>query len=445
MQNVTQNNLSIDKAIFDAVFQFVSDGIIILDNNLNVCAINSNAVNILKVNEAEVLETSILTIIKDVEFKNKIHEYSNRVSANRGNNIINEEMIFSIKNSNVGCILKVNQIVKLGEINGFIITVTKAFTSSEGNQATYTFENIITENPTMFKTISYAKKAAATDCSILLEGKSGTGKEVFAQAIHNHSTRKNGPFVAVNCSAIPRELIESELFGYEKGAFTGAAKNGCPGKFELADGGTIFLDEIGELPLDLQSKLLRVLDNYKVVRIGGNYEKPLDIRVISATNRVLADEVNKKNFRLDLYYRLNVISIHLMQLKDRKEDIEALTDYFIYKLNLKNPQRPKRACDAYMEKLKCYNWPGNVRELRNIVERSYYLCEENIITEAYLSHNMDTGANNKEVNGFQNDIVPMREIEKICIDNALRKTNGNVNKAAELLGMSRATIYRRLK
>lgn len=211
-----------------------------------------------------------------------------------------------------------------------------------GYKASYTFDDIITKNQKMKSIIELAKKASESDCSILIDGNSGTGKELFAQAIHNHSNRCHGPFVAVNCAAIPRELVESELFGYEKGAFTGASKGGYPGKFELADGGTIFLDEIGELPLDIQSKLLRVLDNLKIMRVGGTHEKKIDIRVLAATNRNLSEEVSNKNFRGDLYYRLNVINVHLIPLKDRVEDVEALTNCFVDKLNIKNPGNFKK-------------------------------------------------------------------------------------------------------
>lgn len=445
MENADINNLIKNEITFYTVLKCVTEGVIILDNYLNICAINNNAMNILKIADSEAAGKNIDSVLKDDNLKSKIHSFLNCISHGNDTIVANEEVTFSAKGLKVRCILNISPITKSGSIDGFVITINKLQSSSSGYKASYTFKDIITENPSMFKIMSYAKKAAATDCSILLEGNSGTGKEVFAQAIHNHSNRRNGPFIAVNCSAIPRELMESELFGYEKGAFTGASKNGAPGKFELADGGTLFLDEIGELPLDLQSKLLRVLDNYKVSRIGSSYEKPVDIRVISATNRVLAEEVNNKNFRLDLYYRLNVIGIHLMQLKDRKEDIEAFADYFIYKLNLKNQQTPKRATDAYIEKLKQYDWPGNIRELRNAVERSYYLCEGNKITETYLSNNLVSKTNSKETEGLFNDVMPIKEVEKVCINNALKKTKGNVDKAAELLGISRATIYRRLK
>lgn len=194
----------------------------------------------------------------------------------------------------------------------------------------------------MIEIIQLAKKSSKSNCNILIEGESGTGKELIAQSIHNYSMRAAGPFLAVNCASIPRELVESELFGYERGAFTGASKEGHPGKFELADGGTIFLDELGELPLDMQSKLLRVLDNNKIIRVGGTYEKQLNVRVIGATNRNLKEEMKKKNFREDLYYRLGVINIKILPLRYRKEDIEVLVNSFVMNLNQRNLQQNKR-------------------------------------------------------------------------------------------------------
>ncbi|MCS4474463.1 sigma 54-interacting transcriptional regulator [Clostridium botulinum] len=292
--------------------------------------------------------------------------------------------------------------------------------------------------------VELAKKASESDCSILIDGNSGTGKELFAQAIHNHSNRCHGPFVAVNCAAIPRELVESELFGYEKGAFTGASKGGYPGKFELADGGTIFLDEIGELPLDIQSKLLRVLDNLKIMRVGGTHEKKIDIRVLAATNRNLSEEVSNKNFRGDLYYRLNVINVHLIPLKDRVEDVEALTNCFVDKLNIKNPGNFKKIAPEFMDKLKAYHWPGNVRELRNIVERSYYICEDNIITDKFLNNKLMKNEHHNCCIGKEEPIVPLDILEHKAIEKALIHCKGNIVQASELLGISRATIYRKI-
>ncbi|MCL4442129.1 MAG: sigma 54-interacting transcriptional regulator, partial [Firmicutes bacterium] len=202
-----------------------------------------------------------------------------------------------------------------------------------GARAKFTFDDLIGKNAAYLKTVQLAKTAANSSSNVLLLGESGTGKEVFAQAIHNAGCRANEPFIAINCAALPRDLIGSELFGYTEGAFTGAKKGGSPGKFELADGGTIFLDEIGEMPLEMQANLLRVLQEKTLVRIGGQQVIPVNVRVIAATNRNLMEEVEKKNFRSDLYYRLNVLTINMLPLRNRKDDILPLTSFFIEKIN----------------------------------------------------------------------------------------------------------------
>jgi transcriptional regulator with PAS, ATPase and Fis domain len=294
----------------------------------------------------------------------------------------------------------------------------------------------------MKKVIDSARKAARADCNVLLMGESGTGKELFAQSIHNDSRRAKGPFVAVNCASIPKDLVESELFGYEKGAFTGANKEGHPGKFELANGGTIFLDEIGELPLEVQPKMLRVLDDHKISRVGGTYEKILDVRVISATNRNLRDEVDRKNFREDLYYRLNVISITIPPLRDRVGDITLLASIFLEKLNRINPIEAKTMSASFMDAIEKYNWPGNVRELQNVIERAFYLTEGSIITEECLPDNMRISADPKRLG---ENVVPMEVIEEASIRNALTASDGNILKAAYMLNLSRATMYRKIK
>jgi transcriptional regulator with PAS, ATPase and Fis domain len=298
----------------------------------------------------------------------------------------------------------------------------------------------------MKKMIDFSKKAAKSDCNILIQGESGTGKELISQSIHNYSNRAKGPFVAVNCASIPSELVESELFGYEKGAFTGASKEGHPGKFELADGGTIFLDEIGELPLDIQSKLLRVLDNGKIVRVGGTFEKQLDVRIIGATNRILKNEISKKNFREDLYYRLSVMEIKTIPLRRRKEDIDLLVNEFINNLNLKSKNSAVSLKNSYIDELKKYDWPGNIRELKNVVERDYYISEGEIVSIDFL----DSNNNHEKVieqkllkEGF--DIIPLSEIEEKAIRNAIMECNGNIQLAAKLLNIGRATLYRKIK
>lgn len=257
--------------------------------------------------------------------------------------------------------------------------------------------------------------------------------------------RAAGPFLAVNCASIPRELVESELFGYERGAFTGASKEGHPGKFELADGGTIFLDELGELPLDMQSKLLRVLDNNKIIRVGGTYEKQLNVRVIGATNRNLKEEMKKKNFREDLYYRLGVINIKILPLRYRKEDIEVLVNSFVMNLNQRNLQQNKRVKKSYIDKLKDYDWPGNIRELRNVVERDYYLSDTDTVSPYYIEKNIFLETNNENYENKDINIIPMEKLEKENIENAIEKCDGNLAKAARLLDIGRSTLYRKIK
>ena len=218
------------------------------------------------------------------------------------------------------------------------------------------------------KIIDYAKKIADSKSTVLITGESGTGKEVFAQAIHNYGIRKDEPFIAVNCGAIPRTLIESELFGYEDGAFTGAKKGGNVGKFEIADGGTIFLDEIGEMPIDMQIKLLRVIEEGVITRIGSSIEIPIDVRIIAATNKNLKDEVERGNFRKDLYYRLNVLPIYLPPLRERREDIPEFINYYMEKTSKKLNKQSVNISEEYMKYLIDYDWPGNVRELENVIE-----------------------------------------------------------------------------
>lgn len=312
------------------------------------------------------------------------------------------------------------------------------------NKALYNFDDIITEDKAMIEMISLAKKAAKSECNILIEGESGTGKELIAQSIHNCSNRVSEPFIAINCGAIPRELVESELFGYEGGAFTGASKDGKIGKFELADKGTIFLDELGELPLDIQTKLLRVLDSGRVSRIGSEFERQLDIRVVGATNRVLKNEIKKKNFRDDLYYRINVINIKTVPLRERNNDVGVLARYFIKELNSKNNSYIRHISNSYINELKKYDWPGNVRELKNVIERDYYLSDNDLIEEHNNLEIEKSETKNRERSRKLN-IIPMNVAEKKIIKNALDKCDGNIVKVAKFLNMSRSTLYRKIK
>ena len=291
------------------------------------------------------------------------------------------------------------------------------------------------------------------DITILLEGESGTGKDVLATLIHNNSSRKTKPMVTLNCGAIPKDLIESELFGHEKGAFTGATET-RPGKFEQADGGTLFLDEIGELPLDLQVKLLRVLQNREVERVGGRKRIPIDVRIIAATNKQLKQAVEAKQFRLDLYYRLNVFPIAIPPLRERREDIVPLAQFFIEKYAKEFNQTPSELSqDAEVYLLK-QPWEGNIRELENLMQRMAIIAEGRPITAtllAYLpgqnTHLMlpDTPEECSHMPDItvpkDNHIPTLEEVEKSALQHALNVTKGNIRKAASALGISRTTFY----
>jgi transcriptional regulator with PAS, ATPase and Fis domain len=298
--------------------------------------------------------------------------------------------------------------------------------------------------------IQLAKKTAKNDCPVLIQGESGTGKELFAHAIHSSSARSQAPFVAVNCAALPKDLVESELFGYAKGAFTGALKEGKPGKFELANGGTIFLDEIGELPLEVQAKLLRVLDNYTVTRIGGNFERTLDIRVIAATNRDLADEITKHNFRSDLFYRLNVLRLFLHPLRERPGDITYCAECFLERLNKKSKEADKYYDASFLDAIESYEWKGNLRELQNIVQRAFYISEDQQISVDMLpdsivgkeSPSLPTIA---PVQTIVTRIKTLEEMESELLSSALTQCSGNVVAASKMINIGKSTFYRKLK
>lgn len=310
----------------------------------------------------------------------------------------------------------------------------------------YSFDSIITNNPKM----EYLKKVGAmageTNSTVLITGESGTGKELFAHAIHRASYRRNEAFIAINCAAIPRDLLESELFGYDRGAFTGARQEGKPGKFEIASGGTIFLDEIGNMPLEMQVKLLRVLEAKEFERIGSNKKIALDARVIAATNEDIEEQIKKNKFREDLYYRLNVMSIEIPPLRDRMEDIEPLAEnilsYLLEEMKLGKKQLSREAIRI----LKSYTWPGNVRELRNVLERAINLASGKIILPEHLSDRITkkTDYNREEIDDLPllKDIVA--EAEVVAITKALDIAKGNKTLAAEKLGIHRTALYKKI-
>ena len=308
-----------------------------------------------------------------------------------------------------------------------------------------TFDDIVGHNPNFKRTLELAQTAARSDASILLLGEIGVGKDIMAQAIHNASTRRNNPYVAINCGAIPRELIASELFGYQEGAYTGARKGGNAGKFEIADGGTVFLDEIGEMSLDLQVHLLRVLENHTVTRVGGSEPIPVNVRIIAATNADLYQSVQNGLFRSDLYYRLNVISLHLPPLRERRDDIPSLIRHFYSQYYDGTPDVPEEFEEVLCE----YSWPGNIRELRNIIERTVSLSPDKQLRTDYLPSHL-TAVQEPEPGyaaalSARSEPVTVSELEKEALIARLRATNGNISRTAKELGVARTTIYRKIR
>jgi DNA-binding NtrC family response regulator len=301
---------------------------------------------------------------------------------------------------------------------------------------------IVGASPAMRKVMDLVEKVAPSKASVVITGQSGTGKEMVARAIHQLSPRKDKPFIAINCSAIPAGLMESEMFGHERGAFTGADQRRL-GSWELADGGTLFLDEVGEIPIELQAKFLRVLEEERLRRLGGKSEISVDVRVISATNRDLKEEIKGGGFREDLYFRLNVFHIPLAPLKERREDISLLVQHFIDRFSREGGKRMKGISPQALKLLQDYAWPGNIRELRNTLERGVILCGPGIIDVEHLPAELSTGGGESAYLKLPFGL-PLREVEKEYILNTLSRLQNNKARTAQALGISEKTLYNKL-
>ena len=304
----------------------------------------------------------------------------------------------------------------------------------------YSFDNIIGKSKGLEQVVDLAKKVSKTDSTVLLTGETGTGKEVFAQAIHENSNRVGKSFVALNCSTFGKEILESELFGHKQGAFTGAIKD-KKGFIEEANGGTLFLDEIGEMPLELQAKLLRLLETNEYIQIGDTTPRKSNFRLIAATNRDLKTESDEHRFRSDLYFRLNIFEIKIPPLRERIKDIAPLTHYFVEEFSLRGNKKTLTIDPDFLHKLETYHWPGNVRELRNVIERSVILVNDDILTQDVLPYEIQHQADNanKTLSAFS-----MQSVEKLHIQKVLNYTKGNKAETARLLEIGIATLYRKL-
>ncbi|HBY57277.1 MAG TPA: sigma-54-dependent Fis family transcriptional regulator [Candidatus Atribacteria bacterium] len=429
-------NLKLSKKYLDIISEGIKDGILCLDKEAKILYMNDTAGEILRVDPKKSLGRFVGDI---VDFDPVILSvYKTHKGYTDREFIINSPHMGTLHFIKSAVIVRDEEGKFAGVIDFFreINRVRKFVTSYIGAQAKFSFTDIIGNSPKLKEAIRIAKIASKSNSNVLILGKTGTGKEMFAQAIHYEGLRRKGPFVVINCGAIPRELAESELFGYEPGSFTGADRRGRPGKFELANGGTIFLDEIGELPLDLQVKLLRVLQEKSVTRIGGARSIPVDVRVIAASNKDLSKEVDNGNFRADLYHRLNVIQINIPPLSERNEDIPLLIHYFVEKLSQKLQKNIVKIGDSFYNPLLAYSFPGNVRELENIIERALNICDGNELNQFHLPDII-----------LKNDSL-YKSIDKFKRDSliqTLQNTKWNISKTSKILGISRPTVYNHIK
>lgn len=430
-----QMDLIASYELIETAMDSVIDGLFVINRKFKITNANRKILEILNISRNEFVNIDIKKIFNDIDIENRVFE--------KGESLRISDYTINFKNSKHECLLNISPTKISGHVTGAVFfvkeaqQVRKVVSHIAGFKSSYQFEDILTKNKEMERIIKFSEKIAKTDSTILIQGESGTGKELFAHSIHDSSRRRNSPFVAVNCAALPKDLVESELFGYEKGAFTGASKEGKPGKFELANGGTIFLDEVGELPLEMQSKLLRVIESNKINRIGSRYERNINVRIITATNRNLREEIEQKSFREDLFFRLNVINITLPPLRDRKEDILLLAEHFLKHLNQENNCH-KKFSQNFIKDLGKNTWRGNVRELRHFVQREFYLTDDEYIKSV-------NSINIKEPGERVISSGNLKDVEKIYIQEALKAEKGNVLKAAERLNIGKSTVYRKIK
>ena len=423
------------------IFEMMDEGLVVLDSNGDIRFINKKAQQMLSlVNWNGAQHISDIILSRDIL----------RAILSEKASFSDQEALLQLKTGTLSCMLSVSC---TGESGSRVLTLREVKRMKEsaarvtGAKAVFTFNHIVGNAPSFQNVIEQARKAAKSDATTLILGESGTGKELFAQSMHNASSRATGAFITVNCGALPRELVQSELFGYDEGAFTGASRLGKPGKFELADNGTIFLDEIGEMPMDAQVSLLRLLQNGEVTRVGSKYTRQVNVRVIAATNRNLQESIRERSFREDLYYRLNVFSLNIPPLRERMSDIRLLIQHFLahFMMTQNNPEL--RMTEEVMRILEHYSWPGNVRELENTVERMVFLAPDSGLIDvesvpANILH-VVRGAQPAERSFDEPGVLRVQERESIL--RVLQECGGNIRATAQKLGISRSGLYVKMK
>lgn len=437
----------------------ISDGIFVTDNRGIVKAINKGYTEITGIQESDVLGQHVQVLLDKGFFNNAVSlqvlkEKKKITSLATINN--NNKKVLITGNPSFDENGEINQVLTVMRDLTELVRLRNNLEEMERKNEKYLNEinylkdkykkdeNIIGENKDIKKLKEVISFIAKTDTTVLITGETGCGKEVFAKEVHNKSNRENQPYVKINCAAIPESLIESELFGYEKGAFTGALNKNKLGLFEVANGGTILLDEIGEMPLNLQSKLLRVIQEKEIMRIGANKSIKLDVRIVAATNQNLNELIKNGKFREDLFYRLSVVPIKIPPLRERKDDISILAYRFLEKFNIRYG-KDKGFANHAIQALECYNWPGNVRELENVIERLIVIDDNSYIT--YEDIAIVIGKDKIKSNLINNNLTlkeAVNRLEREMIENALKEF-GSTYKAANVLGVTQPTVFRKAK
>lgn len=429
----------------DTIINHISDGLLVLGPTAIIRYMNATAARLLKLDAVRDVGKSLSSLL---DFEMQI----SRVFTSGQGYIDREVRIESPRHR----LHVLDTALPIRDDNGRVVSVVNTFREMArarelsqrlaGDHARYHFSDIIGDAPPLKRAVAAAERAAHSDATVLLQGESGTGKELFAQAIHNDGRRARGPFVALNCAALPRDLIESELFGYVAGSFTGADRAGRPGRFEQASGGTIFLDEISEMPLDVQGKLLRVLQERQVTRIGGTRSIAIDVRVIAAANRILSDQVAQHRFREDLYYRLNVMRIDLPSLHQRRDDIPQLVTAFMQRYCAGLHRSPIQLGTRALERLVSNHWPGNTRQLQNVIERLVAFSDSDRLDDI-AADLLSDDLRAPEPPPVQSDtvVLTLDEYEQQGIRLALSAHAFNITRAADALGITRPTLYAKMR
>ncbi len=443
------------KGELDAILNSVQEAIEVTDNNGIIKYVNPAFSIITGIPEDQRIGRNIFTESPDGALaeclRNKKRIFGQRTKVGGTNvEVLSNASPIIVENKPEGAVVVFNHLTDVMKIMDELKKSTTIIENlydrlGQITGSKYSFDTIIGNNEELRKVIGVSKKAAASNSTVLLLGESGTGKELFAHAIHQASPRKDKPFIKVNCAAIPESLLESEFFGYEKGAFTGAVKSKL-GKFELANGGSIFLDEIGDMNLYLQAKLLRVLQEMEFEKIGGTHTVKVDVRVIAATNRDLKELIKKGEFREDLYYRLNVVELTIPPLRKRKDDLPFLINHLIVKFNRQLGKKVKGIAKNAENILTAYDWPGNIRELENVIERAMVTADEDIISHKHLLQSIEQLSDFSQAQ--VSEIVPFDEMERILLKKALERYGNSVEGkklAAKALNISLATLYNKLK